>query len=43
MASIAQRAVVSAPSKSDKKYFGIAETGFKDLKLRKTFWPQKVR
>ena len=30
MANIVYNAVVSAPSKLDKKYFGIAETAFKD-------------
>ena len=30
MTNIAYKAVVSAPSKPDKKYFSIAETSFKD-------------
>ena len=29
-ANIVYKAVVSAPSKPDKKYFGVAETSFKD-------------
>ena len=40
-ANIVHKLVVSAPSKPDNKYFGIAETSFKDCS-RNHFSPQKV-
>ena len=40
-ANIIHKVVVSAPSNPDNKYFGIAETSFKDC-FRNHFSPQKV-